>query len=487
MIFRSNLKEFKHLYYLVLFTSIVMSSITIILVIYSRTGWEKNKIDFRNKIEVILHNAIAKENQKMVNRIKTEDDYQHQINIPMIGQLLSQYKQQPKPTHSLTGQKDDLSNRHSFFKSLSSHLNHEDISLWIHGIDNELRKLIAYELTSWIYGIDKEFKQLLAFERIDLDYSFSLKDNKKDKTINSIDNFKKPPQDANDLAILNTKLFNTHYDLKLTYAQSEHVLKIILPFLVVACSVYLFATIGILTAVYLLFKQQNVNKMKTEFISNVSHELKTPVFTISLLLDRIKNELPETVPKTVERYTDISIQESLRLSLLIDRILKTLVFEKNSISFNSDTFLAKPVLNDTVLSFTHQIQSYFGTLKLDNEIPQELEINTDKLHLTGVVYNLIENAIKYSGENPPDIYVKLSLNKGFIRIQVTDQGIGISPKYQKLIFDKFIRIQSGNTHNTKGYGLGLSYVNQIVKLNKGNIKVYSQKGKGSTFIINWPY
>ncbi|HYG02787.1 MAG TPA: HAMP domain-containing sensor histidine kinase [Chryseosolibacter sp.] len=244
-------------------------------------------------------------------------------------------------------------------------------------------------------------------------------------------------------------------------------------------------TIGSFTVMYRnLRAQEKLMNLKNDFISNVTHELKTPVATVSVALEALRNFNALHDPKRTEEYLEIAQNELNRLTLMTDKILKTSVFETQGIvvkieKINIDS-LVQQVLNSMKLVFEKRSVAV-EFLREGNDF----EMEGSRADITHVLYNLLDNALKYSLDGT-QIRLGLHDKKTNVEFTVQDNGIGIPAEYQKKIFEKFFRVPSGDVHNTKGYGLGLSYVSGVVKSHNGSIEVESEPGKGSCFRIILP-
>jgi two-component system phosphate regulon sensor histidine kinase PhoR len=232
-------------------------------------------------------------------------------------------------------------------------------------------------------------------------------------------------------------------------------------------------------------KQRRLAELKNEFISNVTHELKTPIATVGVAIEALKNFNAIHDPQRTKEYLDISQNELQRLSLLVDKVLKLSMFEKKEMDLKKEQFDCKQLTEEVMNSMKLQFEKYHADVKLNTE-GDNFIVEADKLHITSVIYNLLDNALKYSKENPV-IDVQVKSNPDFIEFSVSDNGIGIASAYKEKVFDKFFRVPTGDKHNIKGYGLGLSYVAEVIKRHQGKIYVESELGKGSTFTAKFPY
>jgi two-component system, OmpR family, phosphate regulon sensor histidine kinase PhoR len=238
-----------------------------------------------------------------------------------------------------------------------------------------------------------------------------------------------------------------------------------------------------------LLRQQRLAAIKNEFISNITHELKTPIATVGVAIEALKNFNAIENPQKTREYLDISSNELQRLSLLVDKVLKLSIFEKKEIELKYEPVNLKDVVDEVVSSMKLQIEKHHAKVWVSQE--GEVSLQADRLHMLSVVFNLLDNALKYSNGSP-EIHVELKGDgeakngKSQVELSITDNGIGIPEEYRGRVFEKFFRVPTGNTHNAKGYGLGLSYVAHVVEKHKGNISVNSEKGKGTTFEITLP-
>jgi len=234
-----------------------------------------------------------------------------------------------------------------------------------------------------------------------------------------------------------------------------------------------------------LIRQQKLTQLKNDFISNITHELKTPIATVSVAIEALKNFNALQDPQRTKEYLDISGNEMQRLGLLVDKVLKLSLYENREISLQKEQFnlaeLAKEVIASMKLQFDKQHAITTVTTTGENFI-----IEADRLHMTSVLYNLLDNALKYSKEDP-QINVHITDHTKYIELTVTDNGIGIASEYRYKVFEQFFRVPGGDRHNIKGYGLGLSYVNHIVRRHQGFIELKSKLGEGSAFSINLPF
>ncbi len=228
-------------------------------------------------------------------------------------------------------------------------------------------------------------------------------------------------------------------------------------------------------------KQQNLIKIKNDFISNATHELKTPISTVSVALEALSNfDVLKDKAKTKE-YLQISQKELNRLKILVDKVLKMSIFEKGASKLIIEKLQIDDLVEEVLESMKIQFEKEKATVRKE-VFGQDFSVEVDKVHLTNVIYNLLENAIKYCKKDPK-IGIRLEASKDAIDIFIKDNGIGIGEENQRKVFNRFFRVPSGDTHNVKGHGLGLSYVASVINQHHGTIKLASSSEEGSTFHI----
>ena len=264
----------------------------------------------------------------------------------------------------------------------------------------------------------------------------------------------------------------------------NHLFQKILPQLLF--SIFLFG--AILLSFFMVWqsleKQRRLTELKNDFISNVTHELKTPITTVGVALEALSSFNALQNPQRTEEYINISKHELQRLSILVDKVLKMSLFEKKEPELKLETFDMHALIQGVLRSMKLQFEKFSADVSIDFE-GSNFTIKGDKIHLTNVIYNLIDNALKYSKENP-EINLLLKQKNNQIQFIIQDKGIGIEQSLKDKIFEKFFRVPQGDQHDVKGYGLGLSYVAGVIKKHQGNIKVDSQLSQGTSFTISLP-
>ncbi|MBD0254501.1 MAG: HAMP domain-containing histidine kinase [Cytophagales bacterium] len=238
-------------------------------------------------------------------------------------------------------------------------------------------------------------------------------------------------------------------------------------------------------AIATILKQKKLSEMKNDFINNMTHEFKTPISTISLACEVLQDEDIRTQPGHLKRYLGIIRDENKRLGSQVEKVLQAAMLDRGNIRLKLTGVDVHEVIEGVLHNIGVLIEQRDGTIDLDLQADRTA-IQADEVHVTNVIYNLLDNANKYSPDKP-HITVQTRSWSGGVAITVSDKGIGMSREATSRIFEQFYRVPTGNVHNVKGFGLGLSYVKKIVDLHGGHIRVDSQPGGGSTFEVFLPY
>jgi two-component system phosphate regulon sensor histidine kinase PhoR len=233
-----------------------------------------------------------------------------------------------------------------------------------------------------------------------------------------------------------------------------------------------------------ILRQKKLSIIKNDFINNMTHELKTPISTISLASQMLQDGTIINTPKTVEHVSKVINEESKRLSFQVEKVLQMAVFNEGRLKMKFKEFNLNETIRTVLNNFDIRIKNKNGALKSELNA-QSTIIKGDEVHITNVMFNLLDNAMKYSNGDP-EITVSTEDRNDHVVVMVKDNGIGIPKEHQTQIFDRFYRVPTGNVHNVKGFGLGLSYVKQVIDLHNGKIKVDSAVNKGTVFSIFLP-
>lgn len=250
----------------------------------------------------------------------------------------------------------------------------------------------------------------------------------------------------------------------------------------------LFIIIMILVFVFainIIYKQKRVSEIKNDLVNNLTHELKTPISTIALACEALNDPHVDKTPEQMKTFIGMIRDENKRLGVLVENVLQSAVVDSGDMKLKRVELDLHQLLNDVVKSMSMKASNKNGKIETDLQAEAPL-VKADRIHMTNVFNNILDNALKYM-RNEPHITVSTSSDLNGVTVKVADNGVGIDRIHQKKIFDKLYRVPTGNVHNVKGFGIGLSYVKAVVEIHHGSIKVSSQPGVGSTFSIYIPF
>lgn len=251
----------------------------------------------------------------------------------------------------------------------------------------------------------------------------------------------------------------------------------------------LLFTLVICTAFFITVRtmlfQKKLSEIKSDFINNMTHEFKTPLATISLAVDALKNDKVRGNKEKMDYFSGVIKDENRRMNKQVETILQAALLDKQDPQLNMKPQHIHDIIHRVADNFRLQMEEKGGTTELQLKAANDL-IEADEVHFTNLLSNLIDNAIKYSKEDGLLIKICTQNTGNSIRIKIEDNGIGMNKETVNRIFEKFYRAHTGNLHNVKGFGLGLSYVKTMVDAQKGKIKAESTVGKGSTFTLEFP-
>ena len=241
-----------------------------------------------------------------------------------------------------------------------------------------------------------------------------------------------------------------------------------------------------LVTVYLIVRQKKVSEMKNDFIHNMTHEFKTPISTISIAAQMLSDKTIQKPAEMYERLSGVIFAETKRLRFQVEKVLQMSLYDGGNIALKMQPMDLNLLIESVVDTFSIKVVQNGGSIDTHLNASDPMA-KVDEMHFTNIIFNLMDNAVKYKREDEP-LHLEIStMNTGdYLCIEVKDNGIGISKENLKRIFDKFYRVHTGDKHDVKGFGLGLAYVRKMVMLMNGSIKANSVIGRGTTFIINMP-
>lgn len=335
-------------------------------------------------------------------------------------------------------------------------------------LENNIRNQIRYnsiELPFLYAVVDKNNQLIRGQENIV---------NKGNADVYSIPLFSNDPSDKMSYFLL------VNFPDKQKYLFSE------VSFLYPAIFFTLILLVSFIIMLYITFRQKRLSEMKSDFMNNMTHELKTPVSTISLAAQMLKDGSITKSPEVFKHISGVINDETERLSFQVEKVLQMSLFEKQRATLKMKELDVNDVVVTVANTFQLKVEKFGGNLDIDLEAT-ESTIEADKMHFTNVLFNLLDNAVKYRKEDIPlELMIRTWNNNNKLYISVEDNGLGIKKEYVKKIFERFYRVSTGNRHDVKGFGLGLAYVKKIVEDHKGTIKAESELGKGTKFIICLP-
>ena len=277
----------------------------------------------------------------------------------------------------------------------------------------------------------------------------------------------------------------TNFSLLLNFpSKKRYLVSSILGMAILSLLFTLVIIIAFSGAIYQLIKQKQISEIKTDFINNMTHEFKTPIATINLAVEAIRNPQIIGDEGKVKRYLQMIRDENKRMHAQVENVLRISKLEKNQLDISKDRANVHDIIIDAITHVELIAEDKGGYIKTHLDAKRS-EVVANDMHFTNVIVNILDNGIKYSPESPKiDVFTEVVKNHIIIKIQ--DQGAGMSKAVLKKVFEKFYREHTGNIHNVKGHGLGLAYVKKIVDDHQGEVYAESEKGKGSTFYVKLP-
>ena len=521
----------KRFIFLVLLMSISLVGIIMVQVYWIKQSLESNKEQFAFTVQQVLTNVSEQLNSKeMIAFYKQYNKIKDSIGkAPETSQLkeIFFYERDAKTNetivYSSTLSSQDYGIDNSFFDknnntvfpgNLISHRKTQVFNEKIKDNGNiEISKTpdITIEKSGNINALDKinfeiAFKDIVSLraiqERISVDelnnyikrallnfgiktpYNFAIYSNGIPTDIKS-ENFKSEAKNIYSVPIFKDNENHSQYNLLLEFPQKEKFLFSSLIKLVLLS--LLFTTVIVVTylsAINQLLTQKQISEIKTDFINNMTHEFKTPIATINLALDAIKNPKVYDDKEKVNRYLQMIKDENKRMHAQVENVLRISKLEKKELNIDKQSINANEIIEDAVEHISLLLEDKNGEIQTEFHA-KRTNILANDVHLTNVLVNILDNAIKYSIQ-APKIVLSTENIKDYLFIKIKDNGIGMSKTAQKKVFDKFYREHTGDVHNVKGHGLGLAYVKQVIEDHGGSITVDSEKHKGSIFTIKLP-
>jgi len=296
--------------------------------------------------------------------------------------------------------------------------------------------------------------------------------------------------EMNENQIYAARLFpnsGSNYELKVEFPTKSNYIFSSVRFVIPTLALTLLLLAIFIFTMILAFRQKKLGEMKTDFINNMTHELKTPISTISLAAQMLNDDSVRKSPETLHHISEVINAESKRLRFQVEKVLQMSVLENSNSAISFTTVDANKIIAGVVSTFKIKVERFGGNIRFHNGADRA-NVRVDEMQFTNVIFSLLDNAVKYRNEDiEPELVVTTSdEDSDTLKISIRDNGIGMKREDLKKIFDKFYRVHTGNRHDVKGFGLGLAYVKRMVTLFNGTISVESELGKGSTFTIELP-
>lgn len=332
--------------------------------------------------------------------------------------------------------------------------------------------------------IDRLLSLKLLEDEIDIDYEFAIYSNGLATKVKT-ESFELKKGATFSAPFFSNKKDKSNYRLLVNFPdRKEFILSSILTMLILSIVFTSIIILAYSSAIYQLIKQRQISEIKTDFINNMTHEFKTPIATINLALDSIRNPKIIEDKEKVLRYLGMIREENKRMHAQVENVLRISKLEKNELNISKERLDLHSLVEEAITHVELIVEDRGGEITA-NLNAEKTSVLANDSHFTNVLVNILDNAIKYSPE-APKIIVTTEVVGNNILVHVKDHGSGMSKTAQKRVFEKFYREHTGNIHNVKGHGLGLAYVKRIIEDHQGHISVESEKDKGSTFTIKLP-
>lgn len=357
-------------------------------------------------------------------------------------------------------------------------------------VDNVIYKLVQSSSSDPISErinfktLNENIKDELRYNGIEIPFQFEIVD-KNNKPIYVQDNYE--PKDKN--AVYEYVLFPNDpieklNSLRISFPTKKDYIFSEISLLVPAFIFTFILLITFIISIYLIFRQKRLSEMKSDFMNNMTHELKTPVSTISLAAQMLKDPGIMKSPDIFNHISSVINDETKRLSFQVEKVLQMSLFEKQKATLKFKELDINDIIVNIANTFQLKVEKFGGSIDIDL-VADDTLVSADEMHITNVIFNLLDNALKYRREDVPlELMMRTWNQNNKIYISIEDNGIGIRKEDAKKVFERFYRVSTGNRHDVKGFGLGLAYVKKIVEDHKGTIKVESNLGHGTKFIIS---
>lgn len=469
-------------YFVITVMSISMIGILVLQALWFRTSVARDEKNFSDKVQLVL---------SIVRDKLAADAVRYEQSVNIIGKDIVGEKVLPKGSDASNNdwKKQQVSEDMGLF-------NKSDIEIFLNNIGKD--------------NLDRYIKQEMEQQGIDIAYDYGIYNNIT-KTFSIVNgNYMVSLADVDVQASkgsVSNGLHNSDYKIPLytslgregveDASMSPGLLKIFFPSknnwlwssVIPSVLMSLLFTILVLSSfaytMYIVFRQKRISEMKTDFINNMTHEFKTPIATISLATDSIDSPFIISNEEKVRRFTGIIKQENARMLNQVEKVLQMALIDKQDFELKEQEININDLVVEACMKIELRVEQRKGKIAYQLDATDANMIG-DQTHISNIIYNLLDNAEKYSPDGRVDIFVRTFNQGDNIGIAISDKGVGVTTEQKKLIFERFYRVHTGNIHNVKGFGLGLSYVKAIVDGHEGEIEIDSEYGVGSTFTVLLP-
>ncbi len=466
-------KQSKYIQFIIIISATALLGFTVIQFYWLKTSFQEKKSNLKNTIGLCSDEVSHEIIDYVVNK--------KQPLIEKFDALLID------PSFSLFNAKDYQEFMTDSLKIILKECQNQSIKFRKKRLTKVFRKFFPFDLSLHLEEqitndqINEIVQKTLLKHDLDLSYHYSLNNS---EGVMLFSNFNDLDIDAlnKELACTSNLTIQHEYTITLFINNETKFLLNSLKHIFFGSVFLLIIVIGaFLFTIKIIFNQKRTSEIKTDFINNMTHELKTPISTIGLASEALLDTDLTKSEKTKNKFISTIIEENNRLSSLVENVLQSAVSDKQNLELKLELFSINKVIEKALKSHQLQLTKTKGTISTKLNAFNTL-IEGDKFHVYNVIQNLLDNAIKYSA-NKPLIKVETNDVIGGVVIRIKDNGIGIAKENHIRIFEKLFRVPTGNIHNVKGFGLGLSYVKSIIELHHGTVKVESNIAKGSTFIV----
>ncbi len=492
---------------LIYFMAIVIVGLIGLQYFFIRISYEEKKEIYDQHIYAALINATNRLNSRqsimyayeMLNKnandsIKPVDPMMFSFKYPDGTSINIEFDRSVRPEHLLNNeldpdeyfidQQEKIVNMEDYFSEMLKK-NKSELFALLEKIEAEINiRDIPFSRRYRKESLEKILSEELINQGITSSFEYALiKNNNIHPHLKSNDFTKSDLPNAYKIRLFPNAIFSKEEYLAVSFPeQNKFILDSISLQITLSVIFVLMILITFFITTYVILRQKKLSEIKNDFISNMTHEFKTPIATIRLAADSLKNPKVKDNSKAREQFTGIISQETHRLNSQVEKVLEISSLDKGEIKINLQKHDIHQIIKDAVNNIKLTLEKHNGNIDLQL-IAEHHDYLVDKEHMVNVINNLLDNGIKYSGNKPPQILIKTYNKNKWLYIAVKDNGIGMDNTTISKIFDKFYRANAGNIHNIKGFGLGLHYVKEIINAHKGLIDVKSTPGKGSTFII----